>query len=46
MGTYGGAAFDGDLEKVGTFALTSFEAERRAAASELKDTFKIVKSSN
>ena len=46
MGTYGGAAFDGDLEKVGTFALTSFEAETPAAAFELKDTFKIVKSSN
>jgi hypothetical protein len=46
METYCGAALDGDLEKVGTFALTSFEAERRAAASELKDAFKIVKSSN
>jgi hypothetical protein len=45
MGTYRGAALNGDLEKVGTFALTSVEAERpwRAAASELKETFKTAK---
>ena len=44
MGTYCSTALvDGDLIKVGTFALTSFEGERRAAASELKDALKIVK---
>jgi hypothetical protein len=41
MGTYCGAALDGDLDKVGTFPLV--EAERPwglgSAASELKEDF-------